>query len=276
MGRILTVIGPHEGVGKTTLAANLAVRSAQLLHRPAILIDTDLLCRGETGQISGTNSSTSVYQILEQLASKQLTVPMLRGRIPMNRLGIGALNLAASSREMEQMSRDQWAFFLQSFAQVYDVIIDMEIAHPLKAASLDQADGIVWTFVPNPLSVRATVQQLTSLQNEKLGLHKLTFVLNHPYNAPGLSAEVVADSLARFDKELAVVLPYENDLPRLLNAGKPAISEGSRSDYYAGIGQLLDKLAKFKREGEGFGIPGGMPGRGPRGSAAGPLGSAVV
>ena len=32
--KIILVTGPHEGVGKTTLAANLAARYAQIRHQP--------------------------------------------------------------------------------------------------------------------------------------------------------------------------------------------------------------------------------------------------
>src|SRR5437870_9179979 len=105
---IIVVTGPHEGVGKSTLAANIAARYAQLRRMPVVLIDSDPLCRGETALIAGATSSLSVFQILEQLAGKQLTLPMLRGRIPLNRLNVGTLTLAPGERESERITSEQW------------------------------------------------------------------------------------------------------------------------------------------------------------------------
>ena len=39
--KIIVVTGPHEGVGKTTLCANLAARYSQMRHQPVTLIDAD-------------------------------------------------------------------------------------------------------------------------------------------------------------------------------------------------------------------------------------------
>src|SRR5258708_25679016 len=118
--KIIVVMGPHEGVGKTTLAVNLAVRYAQARRQPVIILDTDALCQGETAMVCGASSPSTIFQLLNQLAQKQITIPMLRGRIPLNRLNIGVLALASTELEASRISIEQWAFFLQAISQVYD------------------------------------------------------------------------------------------------------------------------------------------------------------
>src|SRR5258708_1901387 len=120
--KIFIVTGPREGVGKTTLAANLAARMSQLRRQPVILIDTDPACQGETAQIAGGSPTLNVATCLEQLASKQMLLPMFRGRVPINRLGIGVMNLAGYSKQADQISNDQFSFFLQAFSQLYDLV----------------------------------------------------------------------------------------------------------------------------------------------------------
>ncbi len=112
--KIIVVTGPHEGVGKTTLAANLAARYAQTRRLPVVLVDTDTLCRNEASQIAGAPSSLSIFQILEQLASKQLSLPMLRGRISFNRLNIGVITLALSERGIRTHHRRAMGFLSES------------------------------------------------------------------------------------------------------------------------------------------------------------------
>src|SRR5690242_8580905 len=96
--KIIAVTGPREGVGKTTLAVNLAARYAAVRHQPVLLLDTDTLCRGETAQFIGITPTHTVSQLLDQLAAKQTSVGMLRGRLSVNRLGVGCLPLASTPR----------------------------------------------------------------------------------------------------------------------------------------------------------------------------------
>src|SRR4051812_36157903 len=115
--KIFLIVGPHEGVGKTTLAVNLAARLAQLRKIPLLLVDTDMVARGETAQVAGTASGGSVNHIVDQLATKAVSPAMLRSRIPLNRLGVGSVMIAPGTRAGEGLSSDQWSFFLQNITQ---------------------------------------------------------------------------------------------------------------------------------------------------------------
>src|SRR5687767_5681980 len=142
--KIIVVVGPQEGVGKTTLAANLAVRYAQTRRQPVLLIDADPLSRGELTQVSGAPASPSVAELLETLANSQIALPMLRGRVPLNRLNIGCAPIAAPGHDIQHLTAEHFKFFLESFSQLYDLIIDIEMTHPLKIAALDAADVVIW------------------------------------------------------------------------------------------------------------------------------------
>jgi pilus assembly protein CpaF len=246
--KIIVVTGPHEGVGKTTLAVNLAARQAQVRKLPVILVDTDPFCRGETSLVAGASASLSVFQILEQLVNKQITIPMLRGRIPLNRLNIGTISLAPVERESGKMTSEQWIFFLQALAQVYDVVIDIEESSPLKEPSVEVADAIIWTFLPNALSMKATLLQMEVFQNQKLGFAKVLLALNQT----GASQHEIADtaineSLVRFSKELCARLPPERELLHLLNQGRPSVIESTKSSYAQQIGRIVDQISLLKR-----------------------------
>jgi len=250
--KIIVVAGPHEGVGKTTLAVNLAARYALTRRLPVVLVDTDAFCRGETGLMAGATASLSVLQILEQLASKQISIPMLRGRIPLNRLNIGTIGLAPVERESGKMTSEQWIFFLQALSQVYDVVIDVEMTSPLKAASLDLADAVVWTFLPNALSLKATLQEMDAVQNQKLGFNKFLFALNqadaNPHDIPDAT---INEALSRFSRELCARLPPERELLHLLNQGRPCVMESTRAPYSQQVGRIVDQIGLLKRSAGG-------------------------
>src|SRR5262245_14840532 len=121
--KLIAITGERDGVGKTTLAVNAAARLSQIRHQPAIVIDLDPFCRGESAQAAAISPGMSVLQILDQLASKQLSWPMLRGRLPTNAAGVGVVNLAPSARDVERLTAEQWIFFLQGITQLYDVVV---------------------------------------------------------------------------------------------------------------------------------------------------------
>ncbi len=246
--KLIVVTGDRDGVGKTTLAINLAARLAQTRHQPVALIDTDPLCRNEAAQAAGTSLGTSVVHLLDQLASRQISLAMLRGRIPTNEAGLGVVSLAASAREAERLTPEQWAFFLQGFNQYYDIVIDMEASSPLQNQSLDLADAIVWTFLPNALSVRSTMQRQEALFNQKFSFEKFIFVLNQAGLPQSLDEESISHTIERFGKRVEVTLPFEPELLRLINQGRAAVIDARRPGYAHGITALVEKLARYHRE----------------------------
>src|SRR5687768_15626280 len=114
--RIIIVTGDREGVGKTTLAVNIAARLANIRKLPVIVIDTDPLGRGDTAQVAGlqvdalAKSGAYASQMLEQLANKQVTLPMLRGRAPVSRAGIGVVQIAPHAKEADKITAEQWRY----------------------------------------------------------------------------------------------------------------------------------------------------------------------
>jgi pilus assembly protein CpaF len=246
--KIILVVGPQEGVGKSTLAANLAFRYAQNRHQPVLLVDTDLRCRSELTQISGSTLAPSVLEILDQLANQKVALPMLRGRVPLSRHNIGCIPLSFNTRDAEHLTPEQFRFFLESFSQLYDLIVDIEMINPLRTAALDLADAVVWTMLPNALSTRSTIQQLEILHGQKHGFHKFLFALNQVGLPNSLPVQAVLPAMEKFRKTIDTQLPYDTELIRLLNQGQPALIEQSRSGYVVGLLKLIEKLPQFQRD----------------------------
>ncbi len=268
--KIIVMTGPHERVGKTTLAANVAARFSQLRRQPVILIDTDSLCRGELSVISGTPPSPSAMDLLDQLANQKIALSLLRGRIPLNPQNVGSLPIVTQTRELERLTPENWTFFLDGFSQLYDLVVDIEMSHPLLKPTLDTADAVVWTLLPNALSLKSTLHQLEHLQNQKFGFHKFLFVLNQSGMPNTLTPASINQHLEDFQKELTVQLPFETELQRLLNQGRPSILDTSNSTYSIGVTHLVQQFARYKREGSPAPRPNTLPNR-PDNAQKGPV-----
>ncbi len=245
--KITVITGERDGVGKTTLAVNLAARLSQVRHQPVIVVDADALCRGECSQAAGIGAGPSLTQILDQIARKQVSWPILRGRIPFNSAGVGVVPLAPHSRDAERLTIEQWGFSLEGLSQLYDVVVDVEGQSPLRMNSLDLADSVVWTFLPNALSLRATLQNLEALYSQKFSFSRFVFALNQAGVPQSMTEDLVSGALSKFDEQVDVTFPFEPELMRLLNQGRSTIIDSRRSGYSQRLGILVELVMRLSR-----------------------------
>lgn len=252
----IVIVTGDRGSGKTTLAVNLAARLATLRKLPVIMVDTDLLAHGDLAQTAGTHAGGTVSQLVEQLANKQITLPMLRGRVALSKANLGLLNLGTSTKDAEKLTPAQWRFFLSSFSQLYDLVVDMDPLHPLQASSIDMADALVWSMLPTRQSIRRSTQALEALYAQKYSFHHFLFAMNQIDEEGSLAEEDVDAALGKFHEAIDVSLPKDSDLVRLLNTGKPVFPASPRTAYAQAIQQLTDLILPLTRAANpGMGVP---------------------
>ncbi len=269
--KIIVVTGPREGIGKSTLAANLASRFSQIRKQPVILVDTDPLVRQEGAQLAGGSPSLSVVSVIEQLAAKQTSLPMLRGRIPINRQGVGVMSLGSSTKDLASLTPERWGFFLQSFSQIYDIVVDLEMSSPLQLASIDLADHVLWTLLPNAMSLKATLQAMEMLESHKFSFQKFHCIANQVDLPNSLPVEAMSNALDRFGKSITVSLPFEPELPRLMNQGRPILVDSAKSVYARSVTTLAEQLHRLAGSTRGGVFGGPDLGAFAAASAAAPL-----
>jgi len=244
--RIIVFTGPHEGVGKTTLAINCAVRYATLRKQPVILIDTDPLARGELAQAAGTTSAGFINAFLDELTSRQLNLAALKNRIPLNRYGVGSLSVAPAGRQGETLSSEQWGFLLQTLSQIADVIVDVELFSTLKNTSMEVADMIVWTIAPTAPAVRTSMAYFDSIHQAKSALPKIHIALNQVGLPGSMDPATVQGAFVRYGRPIQVQMPFEPELARLANMGRPPIIDLPRHPYVHALTPLMEKFSQLK------------------------------
>jgi len=243
----IVIVTGDRGSGKTTLAINIAARLAAVRKLPVILIDSDVTGRADLAQAAGLTIGGNVSQIIEQLANKQITLPLLRGRVPVNRANIGLLNLAPTARDADKITPEQWRFFLNSYNQLHDVVIDMEPLHPLHSGSIDLADALIWSLLPTSQSLRRSLQALEALYAQKFSFHHFLFILNQAGEEASLTEEDADAALGKFHETLDASLPRDSELLKLLNTGKAVLPSSPRTAYAQGIARITDLILPLTR-----------------------------
>jgi pilus assembly protein CpaE len=238
-GRLVTVFSPKGGVGKTTLAVNLAVALAHGGARKVCIVDLDLafgdvaitlqLFPARTISDAVHLASGLDFPVLEPLLTvyrDQLSAlvapvqPDAKDGIPASLVG-RILNLLKSN--FEYVVVDTSPAFDEYVLQAFDETDDL-----LLVTTLD---------VPTLKNVKVAVETLDLLNFPKSQRH---LVLNRADDKVGLTADKVESTLGM---PIAASIPTSTQVAHATNSGEPIISAQPRhvvSQAIAGLARKLD------------------------------------
>jgi MinD-like ATPase involved in chromosome partitioning or flagellar assembly len=157
-GQIVIVFNPKGGVGKTTIAVNVAALLQVRKNQRVLLIDCDTV----TGHIASSlgmenvrtvadawteDLDTGVEEVLADIAAPHLN-------------GVSVLVLAESPLHTEILDPKRVAEAITTACRVYDwVIVDMHPDYgPLNQVVFERADKIIVPVTPDVPAIRAAVQ----------------------------------------------------------------------------------------------------------------------
>ena len=157
-GQIVIVFNPKGGVGKTTIAVNVAALLQVRKNQRVLLIDCDTV----TGHIASSlgmenvrtvadawteDLDTGVEEVLADIAAPHLN-------------GVSVLVLAESPLHTEILDPNRVAEAITTACRVYDwVIVDMHPDYgPLNQVVFERADKIIVPVTPDVPAIRAAVQ----------------------------------------------------------------------------------------------------------------------
>ncbi|MFC1679885.1 hypothetical protein ACFL2T_06715, partial [Elusimicrobiota bacterium] len=175
-GRVIVFSGPKEGVGKSTIALNLAMAWAGTQSRNVIIVHLDPLCRNDLGFMLGLQPPTLAS--LSQFVGKDVAVlsKLLKGRVPVSQWGVGLLPLGNKRADALEVSPHVAVPILESLNQSYDLFIDVDPNFAMQVFAFDLADIIFWSVLPQ----RAHFEATYNIFQELKGLHFPLEHLIHP------------------------------------------------------------------------------------------------
>ena len=224
-GRMVVVVGPKGGVGKTLVATNLAVALAEAGERVALL-DLDLQF-GDVGLVLGLPPDRTLYDLVTSGGS--IDTEKLRDYLAIHESGAQVLQAPARPDQAAIVDVD---FLRQLFTVLRGtedwVVVDSSPGFtPEVIAAIDSATDIC---------VVGTVDA-ASLKNMKLGLETLELmgvepgtlklVLNRADSRVGITP---ADAEAVAGRPVDVLIPSHRDVAKSANDGRPVIMAHPNSE----------------------------------------------
>jgi pilus assembly protein CpaF len=245
-GRVVVFSGPKEGVGKSTIAMNLALAWAGTQSRNVIIVHLDPLCRNELSFMLGLTPPTLAS--LTQLIGKDAAVlgKLLKGRVPISQWGVGVLPLGNKRTDSVDVSPDVVIPILQSLNESYDIFIDVDPFFPMQVFSFDIADLVFWTCLPQRAHFEATYNMFQEIKALHFPLDRFEIVINQG-NLPGaLAPKEVERFFQAMSKNVLTYMPWEDLLPEFANTARILVVEQPHSDWVKALRPLLGKIMEIE------------------------------
>jgi pilus assembly protein CpaE len=234
---LVVVLGPKGGVGKTTVATNLATTLAAGGRR-TLLIDLDLQF-GDVGLVLGVHPDRTIHDLVT--AQGRLDGDRLRGFVGRSADGVDVLLAPARPDLADAVTPERLTELLDVARSEYDVVVvDTPPAFTSTAiTAIDQAQH----------AVMVGTMDLPGLKNMKVGLETLSLmgfdrdrvvtVLNRSDSKVGLIAHDVKQIL---NTTPDVNVPSDRSVPRSLNAARPIVAESPKAGPAKALRALGDRV----------------------------------
>lgn len=243
-GRVITVASAKGGVGKTTVATNLAVGLALLEPESTVIVDLDV----QFGDVASALNLTAEYSLPDAArgatSGDALTLKTLLAR---HETGLYVVPGSDSPAESDTVTASAAAALIQLLSGSFHyVVIDTSPGltdHTL--AALDMTTDLVLVTSLDVPGVRGLRMELNTLAQLGVVTGTRHVVLNFNEPARGLS---VADVEATINTTVDLALPPSITVPLSVNQGVPLLQSRGNDRVTKQLANLVERIAGRPQE----------------------------
>lgn len=238
-GRVITVLSPKGGVGKTAISANLSVGLAQHAPGEVAVIDLDL----EFGDINSALLLTPEHTMADATRSERLDPTTLKVFLTHHPANLYALCAPPSPEEGEEVKPERVSAVVRLLREEFSyVVIDTAAGlgeHTL--AALELSTDIVLVSDMDVPSVRALRKAVHALDRLGMTGARRHVVLNRSDARVGLSVD---DIKATLGQEVDVEVSSSRLMPLAVNQGSPVLESNPRSSVGKQLARLVERFVE--------------------------------
>lgn len=238
-GRIITIVSPKGGVGRTTVATNLAVALKLSTQKKVALVDGSLYF-GDVGVMMNLLSSKSIVDAVEHIDG--LEADLLNDLMATHSSGVKVL-LAPPQPEMAEMiNAEHMRRILVELAANYDyIVVDTwpSFADTVLTA-MDLADHILLVMTLEMTAIKDVKLYLEVVDKLDYPPEKVKLVLNRSGTASGIKVESVEETLRH-----KVMVGLSNDFVAMqtaVNQGVPLVISAREHPFSRDVYRLCRLL----------------------------------
>jgi pilus assembly protein CpaE len=238
LGRMVTVLGPKGGTGKSVTVSNLAVSLAAAGHTAAV-VDLDLQF-GDAGLVLGLSPDKTIYDLVTSGGS--LDAEKIDAYLATHESGARVLIAPVRPDQAAAVSVDFMREILRVLRGSFDYVVGDTPPDftPHVIAAVDASTDICIVGMLDALSLKNTKLGLETLALMGRDPSDVTLILNRAGTRVGISDEGVAGVFGRAPE---VLVPSDRDIPLSVNEGTPIVQSRPGSPAAKAFRTLAELLA---------------------------------
>jgi pilus assembly protein CpaE len=231
--RLIVVLGPKGGTGKTLTATNLAVVLAEMGQAVA-LVDIDLQF-GDVALTLGLAPEATFHDLA--ISGGVLDQEVLDHYLVGHSSGVKTLLAPSRPDQASAVSAELIRDAYSLLRQANDfVIVDTPPGFTSEViASIDASTDLIMVGMLDSLSLKNTKLGLETLSLMGYDQSQVRLVLNRAHSRVGIS---VSDVISVLGREPDVYVPSDREIPRAVNEGEPIVLSKPESEAAAAFRSL--------------------------------------
>ncbi len=237
--KVIAVTSLKGGVGRSTIAANLAVGLRQQTRKDVILVEA----HHSLGHLALLLNLYPRHSIAALDEEPNIDLDLVQGLLQHHGSGVRLLSAPLDPVDMVELSVETWLQVIQHLSHLapYVVVDTSAVADVLLSEVLALADDILLVTGADIAGLRDARILLQSLRVESMVEGRIHVVLNRAGVQGGLDERVVQDQLS---EAVAVSIPEDSALATFaFNRGIPFLLSHSRALMTRRMYMLIERLA---------------------------------
>ncbi len=247
-GTIITVFGAKGGIGKTTIATNLATSLARMTDANVTLVDMDTRF-GDVAIMMDVAVETSIADLGRRI--DELDRDTIKEVLVSHHTGVSILPAPLHPTEWRDLTPDHIERIVNLLAQGHDyVVIDTPgTFNEIIAATLELADIILLITSMDLASIKDTALALEMLRAANVSEDKMKLIINHCTSANSLR-EVDVERVLEYDVTWRI--PHDYNVANSNQLGIPIVIAKPYARVSRAITDIAHALSGTPKERKGF------------------------
>lgn len=235
--RVIVVVSPKGGAGKTAVSSNLAVALAQRHPGRVVAVDLDV----QFGDLALALSLTPEQTLAKLARGTQIDATTVKLHLTSGPQGLFVLAGATDPVDADSVAHEHVARVLPLLAESFDfVIVDTPAGlDELTLAALDCATDLLLVSSLDVTSIRSLRKALDAFDHIGLTAQR-QLLLNRADSRVGLEPSDAEDALGM---KIACSIPSSREIPLSLNLGEPVVISEPKSAVARQLQQVSEIYA---------------------------------
>lgn len=223
-GRVISVIGPKGGVGRTTITINLGIGLSRQSSQPRVLIIDGNIYFGDVGVFLNTRGQ---YSLLDMVAMAEIPEEIDPASVDSilvpHESGVKLLVAPTSPGDAGQVTLSAMLNMLDHLKKLFDyIIIDTgPTIDDALAGAIQGSDRLLMVSSPLMPALKDARVMLGELRSVDYAMQDVMLVLNAVPKDTRITGEQISSFLRR---DVQIEIPYDATVNEALNRGVPLVT----------------------------------------------------